>query len=73
MFEIKKGVPVPPPGHNGRAKTAIRIAAESMEVGDMVEVQPKEYSRMMAAIRFIEKKATSRKLPNGMIGIWRIE
>ncbi len=73
MIEIKKGVPVPGQGRSGRSKTHLRIAADAMEVGDMVEVQPKEYGRMRAALSVANKKATSRKLPNGMIGVWRIE
>lgn len=72
-IEIKKGVPMPPVEIKGRPKSQMRIVAEAMEVGDMVEVDVAIGHRMRAAMALVGHKPMSRSLPNGKMGIWRIE
>jgi len=73
-MEIIKNRPIPPSGQNGRARLSKYDIADQMEVGDCVVVADrKEAAAVTRRLIRADKKATRRQLPDGTIGVWRIE
>jgi len=79
MYEIKKGVPLPP---RKLPSTKSRFPIAEMEVGDMFEVRKSEYDGATSYAskhgKATGKKFESRKLQQVMerevmFGIWRTE
>ena len=80
MYEIKKGIPLPP---RKTPSTKSRFPIAEMEVGDMFEVRKSEYDGATSYAskhgKATGKKFESRKLHGDgffmgvMYGIWRTE
>jgi len=78
MYEIKKGVPLPP---RKLPSTKSRFPIAEMEVGDMFEVRGSEYSGVTSYAnkhgKATGKKFESRRLKlaatEAIYGIWRTE
>jgi hypothetical protein len=70
MFKIEKGVPLPT-GGRGRKKGDLRVAMESMEVGDSLVVHGTLACQLLQNARIIGFKATTRTTPDGGVRVWR--
>jgi len=74
-MEIIKNKPMPPSGRSkGRARLPKYDIADQLEVGDCAIVADrKESSAVTKRLIRADKKVTRRTLPDGTIGVWRIE
>ena len=70
MFKIEKDVPLPT-DRRGRKKGGLRIAMESMEVGDSLVVHGTLPSQLLQNAKIIGFKATTRATPDGGVRVWR--
>lgn len=73
MYEIEKGVPIPP-----QAKGIRKYPLPNMEPGDSFAVSMKDKGSFHSSIqkwkeRHPEQKWTSRTQPDGSLRVWRIE
>ena len=74
-MEIIKNKPIPPSGRSkGRRRLPKYDIADQMEVGDCLVVADRnEASAVTKRLIRADKKVTRRQLPDGTIGVWRIE
>jgi hypothetical protein len=71
--EIKKGVPIPPVSRNvDTCKPTFWKLAQAMEVGDFVELPLRSGKTLVAKARARGLQMTTRLLPDGKMGIWRL-
>jgi hypothetical protein len=71
--EIKKGVPIPPVSRNvDTCKPTFWKLAQAMEVGDFVELPLRSGKTLVAKARARGLTMTTRLLPDGKMGIWRL-
>lgn len=70
-IEIKRGIPMP------QASTGCRGSADRlldrMQPGDMVELTKSQATNFANYARKRGIKVSSRKLSNGVVGVWRLE
>jgi len=74
MFEIEKNIPIPCGVGKGRAKGALRIAMEQMEVGDSIVVSEKNSRQVIHQIASaIGIKYTTRTIckKENKVRVWR--
>jgi len=74
-MEIIKNKPIPPSGRSkGRPRLPKYDIADQLEVGDCAIVANElEASAVTRRLMRADKKVTRRQLPDGTIGVWRIE
>ena len=73
-MEIIKNKPIPPSGHKGRARLSkYDIAAQLAGSDCLIVADRKEAAAVTKRLIRADKKVTRRQLPDGTIGVWRIE
>jgi hypothetical protein len=71
-IEIKSGIPVPE-AQTGKRGDLYAPILHRMQPGDMVELCIEHSRSMLKRAKALGIKATSRTLPNGKTGVWRLE
>jgi hypothetical protein len=73
MFEIEKNIPIPCGVGKGRAKGALRLSMEQMEVGDSIVVSEKTRQGIHQIATTIGIKYTTRTIckKENKVRVWR--
>ena len=75
MFEIEKNIPIPCGVGKGRAKGALRLSMEQMDVGDSIVVSAKTRQGIHQIANTIGIKYTTRTIckKEKTVRVWRTE
>ena len=73
-MKIEKNIPIPRIIYKGRPKCELRIAMETMEIGDSVVVNRKLRQQVGSLAKVLpDRKFTTRTIEVDEIRIWRIK
>lgn len=72
MFKVEKGVPLPV-GGRGRSRGQLRLAIETMEVGDSMVIPVKLRDRVPNIMSRLKFGYTTRKVDAQHCRIWRVK
>jgi len=72
QVKIEKGIPLPNPDNPRRPKGPVRIAMETMEVGDSFVTDSRNRKMVGSTALLIKRKFATRKIGDDQYRIWRL-
>ena len=72
QVKIEKGIPLPNPDSSRRPKGPVRIAMETMEVGDSFVTDSRNRKMVGSTAVLINRRFATRKIGDNQYRIWRL-
>lgn len=73
QYAVEKNVPIPYSRHTGRPKGRLRLAIESMDVGDSLRVDDASRGRLIGIGNILKPKKFVTRADGDAFRIWRVQ